>query len=243
MLIKLASLGKCKETSIVERMLWVISNIDKDMAKKVAEGLGMKIPKSIDKPINQAIGADADVPKHQPGKKKDYLDESPALSMANTKFETIATRQIAILAADGFNHAKTKKMMDALKKEGAMVKIVAPHGGNIKCDKGEDHKVDAAIATTESVLFDAIYIADGKESVDTLISHAKYLKFVNETFKYCKAISVDGEGERLLDNSFVADFKKDDAAVHINEPAKKFMDSIAKHRNWKRRELTDMIPV
>ncbi len=89
-------LGKCTHEHIQKRMLWMIAQIDEDLAEKVASNLGLEVPDDIERPINQAIGADADVDSLQPGPKKNYLDESPALSQAKTKFESIATRQIAV---------------------------------------------------------------------------------------------------------------------------------------------------
>ncbi|NEN24405.1 catalase [Cryomorpha ignava] len=235
-------LGKCTYPHIQERMLYHINQIDETLAKKVAEGLGLKIPKKIDQPVNQAIGADADVEKHQPGKKKIYLEKDPALSQANTRFESIATRQVAVLVADGFDMKAYKSMKNALEKDGAMPKVIAPHGGTIKCDQKMDHKVDAAIATTESVLFDAVYIPGGKKAVDALLKEAKFTKFVNEAFKHCKAIAADGDGERLLDNTFVKENKKDNAIL-INAKPEAFKKAIAKHRNWDRMEIAKNIPV
>ena len=235
-------LGKCDNRPIKERMLWLIAQIDKDLAKEVAENIGLKIPKKIEQPINQAIGADADVKKHQPQKKEIYLEESPELSQANTKFDSIATRQIAFLVADGFNMKSFKVMKKALEKENAMIKLVAPHGGIITCDTDMQHKVDASIMTTESVLFDAVYIPDGKKSIDALLKKAKFIKFINEMFKHCKAIAVDGEGERILDASFVSDYKED-KAVSINGKPDSFISMISKHRNWERMEIATEIPV
>ena len=234
-------LGKCKQKYIQERMLWLISQIDEDLANKVANGLGLKVPKSIDKPINQAIGADADVKKHQPPKKKNYLDKDPALSQSNTNFDSIATRQIAVLAADGFSMNDYKTMKKALEKENAMVKIIAPHGGTVTCDEDMEHKVDAAIMTTESVLFDAIYIPGGQKSIDKLLEESKYKKFINEAFKHCKAIAADNEGEKLIDATFLADYK-DDKAVLINIEPKNFIGAISKHRNWDRMDVAKKVP-
>ncbi|WP_046758918.1 catalase [Kordia jejudonensis] len=234
-------LGKCKHTYIKERMLWLISQIDKDLAKQVAEGLGLKIPKKIDEPINQALGADANVKKHQPPKKKNYLDSDGALSQANTKFDSIATRQIAVLVADGFSMSDFKKTKKALEKEGAMLKLIAPHGGTITCDENMEHEVDAAMMTTESVLFDAIYIPGGKKSVNALKNEAKYKKFINEAFKHCKAISADNEGVDLIDETFVADYK-DDATIIINKKPKNFIKAISKHRNWDRMDIASKVP-
>ncbi len=234
-------LGKCNQAHVKERMLWVIQKINADLAKTVANNLGMSIPKQIDQPINQAIGADADVAKHQPGDAKNYLDKAPMLSQANTKFDSIATRQIAALVADGFDMAALKKIKTALEDEGAMVKLIAPHGGTVKCDQDKAHDVDAAISTTESVLFDAIYVAGGDKAVDTMKANSKYKKFINEAFKHCKAIAADGAGETLIDQTFVADHK-DDAAVFINGSAKDFRDAIAQHRNWERRKVAMEVP-
>ena len=234
-------LGKCTHEHIKERMLWLIDQIDNDLAKKVAENLGMSVPKNIEKPINQAIGADADPKKHEPGSKKNYLDADPALSQSNTSFDSIATRKIAVLAADGFDMKGYNKVKTALEKKGAMLKIVAPHGGKIKGDDGETIAVDMAISTTESVLFDAIYIPGGDKSIKKMKSEAKYMKFVNEAFKHCKAIAVDGAGEKFLAETYVKDI--DDEAVLINKKPGDFIKAIANHRNWARRSHVAHIPV
>lgn len=235
-------LGKCTHKHIQERMLWLIAQIDENLADKVAKGLGLKIPRKIEEPINQAIGADAEVSKFQPPKKKIYLDKDPALSQANTKFDTIVSRKIAVLVADGFSMKDFKKMANELIKDGAMLKLIAPHGGTITCDDNMVHKVDASIATTESVLYDAVYIPGGKKSVDELINHKKFIKFINEAFKHCKAIAADNEGERLVEETYMKQFK-DDEAVCINADSKKFIKAVSKHRNWNRLEIAEKIPV
>lgn len=235
-------LGKCNSEAIKERMIWLIAQIDKDLAKKVANGLGLDVPDTIEQPINQAIGADAEVAKHQPGAKKKYLDKSPALSQANTKFDKIVTRKIGVLVADGFSMDDFKKTTDLLKKEGAVVTIIAPHGGKVTCNEGMKHAIDASIMTTESVLYDALYIPGGKKSIATLKQHAKVLKFINETFKHCKAIAVTNEGEDLLDQTYAAKHK-DDKAVFINKATKEFIKAIANHRNWSRSKVASTIPV
>ena len=235
-------LGKCTHKHIKERMLWMIKQIDEGLAKKVSSNIGVDIPKKINEPINQAIGADSIIADYQPGKKKNYLDASPALSQSNTKFNTIATRKIAFLVADGFSMKDYKKMSNALKKEGAMVKIVAPHGGTVKCDTDMDHDVDAAIATTESVLFDAVYIPGGKASAKTLLKDGKFLKFVNEALKHCKAIAADSDAEDFVNETYVSEFK-DDKAIFINGKPQDFIDAIAHHRNWDRSDKIAKIPV
>ena len=235
-------LGKVDHDHIKERMLWLIDQIDHGLAKEVAQNLGMEVPKEIERPINQALGADAEVAKHQPGKKKNYLESSPVLSQANTSFDSIATRQIACLVGDGFSMSDFDKMSKELENGNAVVKLVAPHGGHVKCDKGMEHKVDAAIMTTESVLFDAIYIPGGQKSIDALIEKGKFIKFVKEAFKHCKAIAVDNEGEKILEECQLEDFAED-KAILVNSAPKEFVAAIANHRNWERMEHVEKVPV
>lgn len=234
-------LGKCTQDYIKERMLYLIDKIDKDLAKHVADNLGLKVPSSVEKPINQAIGADDDGTKNEPQKRKDYLDKSEALSQTHIKTDTIATRKIAFLVSDGFNADHVTSMKQALEKENAVVNIVATHGGTVKGSDSKTHKVDAALMTTESVAFDAIYIPGGSKSIKALKENAKAKKFINETLKHCKAIAMDGEGEDLFDDTFGKDFKED-AAVFINKKPSAFIKAIADHRNWDREDKAKMIP-
>lgn len=235
-------LGKCNHKHIKERMLWMIAQIDTDLAEEVAGNLGLSVPDKIEEPINQAIGADANVADYQPGPKKIYLDKSTALSQANTKFDSIATRKIAVLAGNGFKMDDFKTMKSALEAENAICMVVAPHGGSIQCDGGMDHPVDASITTTESVLFDAVYIPGGQSSIDALLKAPKFKKFINEALKHCKAIAADNEGENLLDETYVKDFKND-KSVLINSEPNSFIKAIAQHRNWDRMKETEGIPV
>lgn len=235
-------LGKCTYDHIKERMLYVIKQIDKDLALKVADGLGMKIPSKIDQPVNQAIGADANVEEHQPTPKKEYLKKSAALSLTHLNSDSIATRKIAFLVGDGFNGAQVKKIKEALVSKNAVVHLVAPHGGTVKCDQGKEHPVDAALLTTESVLYDALYIPGSAKSIEALVKAPKSVKFVNETLKHCKALAAEEDTFKLLDKTAISMFDKD-AAILIGKTPKDFIKQIAAHRNWDRQPTAMNIPV
>ena len=234
-------LGKCTYNHIKERMLYILNQIEENLAAKVAKGLGMEIPTEIDTPLNQAIGADADVEKHQPPQKKVYLDKSEALSQTHLSGNSIVSRKIAALVSDGFDGEALMNMKNALEEKGAIIQLIATHGGTVTCDKGKNHQVDAALLTTESVLFDAIFVPGGEESVKDLLAEAKAKKFINESLMHCKAIAVSKEGEQLLDATYGKDFK-DDQAVFINQSADDFAKAIANHRNWNREEKAKSIP-
>lgn len=235
-------LGKCTHKHIQQRMLWMIEQIDEKLAQTVSDNLGIAIPDKIDQPVNQAIGADADVEAFQPGPKKIYLEESPALSQANTRFESIATRQIAVLAGDGFDESSFEKMKKMLEDKKAEVKIIAPHGGTIAGGSGNEFPVHESIATTESVLYDAVYIPGGKESINAILKKPKFIKFLNEALKHCKAIAADTGAQNFLDKTYIPDFDGD-KAIFIGKKPEDFIGAIAKHRNWDRMEQAMELPV
>ena len=59
-------LGNVTIAAIRERMLGILSLVDKTLAKRVADGLGMQVPKKPEQPINQSIPADGKVADYQP---------------------------------------------------------------------------------------------------------------------------------------------------------------------------------
>ncbi len=116
---------------------------------------------------------------------------SAALSMANTIKDSIKTRVIAFLAADGVNASSVMEMQDALKDAGAMVDIIAPHLGTISGAANEIIPVNQSFLTAASVLYDAVYVPGGTNSVGTLAADPDAIHFLNEAFRHCKAIAAD----------------------------------------------------
>ena len=133
-------------------------------------------------------------------------------------------------------------MKDYLEEKNAMVKLIAPTGGTVMCDDNMDHEVDAALFTTESVLFDALYIPGGKKSIEALKSEGKVFKFIHEMYKHCKAMAFDGEAKELLDKSMIEKVE-DDKALFINGEPKAFAKAISQHRNWDREKDAMKLPI
>ena len=123
-------------------MLGLLNQVDKTLAKEVADELGLKVPAKPEQPMNHSIPADGNPARFQPKFVDQGLDNSEALSMANTVKDSIATRKIAILAADGVNGTAVQQMKKALEAEGAVVEIIAPRLGEIKAMKGAVIPVD-----------------------------------------------------------------------------------------------------
>ena len=226
-------LGKLQSNVIRERMLGILTQVDKTLAAKVADGLGMSIPKQPMYPINHSVPADGIQKNYEPIKMKQSIKKSDALSMANTIKNTIKTRCIAILAGNGVDENSLTAMKNALEAEGAKTKIVAPKLGTIKGAAGKEIKVDMSFLNTASVLFDAVYIPSGAKSATALINEPDAIHFVNEAYKHCKAIAANGDGINLLKQSYAAN-KPADAGLIIDKSAKDFIRAIAQHRFWER---------
>jgi len=229
-------LGKVETPAIRSRMVGILSQIDKGLAKNVAAKLGIEVPKP-EQPINHSFGADTDPRSVQPRKVKSSIERSAPLSMENTVKNTIKSRKIAALIADGFDGAQLAAMKKALTAEGAQLKTVAPRLGEIAGADGKAVTADFSFQTAASVLFDAVYVPGGAASVKALSAEPDAVHFVNEAFKHCKAIALTGDAGGFLDATFAANAEKDEAVItggKAAQAAADFIKAIAKHRNWAR---------
>jgi catalase len=237
-------LGKVEVEAIRIRMLGLLSQVDKKLAESVAHALGANVPKKPEEPINHSFGADADPKNHQPIKVKQPIERSEALSMANTRKDSIMTRQVAILIADGIDEKSVNAMKEVLTKEGAVVKLIAPKLGTIKGAYGSSLKAEQSFFTTSSVLFDAVYVPGGEAGVKNLLSTPESVCFVDEAYKHCKAIALNEEGVKLFEETYASkkfskNLNKNEVSalgLIVNGSPKEFAKAIAAHRFWIREE-------
>jgi catalase len=239
-------LGKVETVAIRQRMVGILSQIDKGLAHEVAYGLGLNVPAEPEQPINHSVPADADPQSYQPVSMPGTISTSPALSMAGTVKDSIRTRKIAVLIADGVDGAAVKAMQKALTAEGAVVELIAPRLGQVVSADGTAVPVNKSFLTAASVLYDAIYIPGGANSVATLAATADAVHFLNEAFKHCKAIAADAAAIQVLEATyFYAKLPPaDNEAAGLREGvvigadgsglARQFVAAIKQHRFWER---------
>jgi catalase len=237
-------LGKVETPAIRERMLFLLSQVDKTLANKVAEGLGAEVPAKLDKPMNMSFPADADPKKFQPKKRTQAVETSPRLSMvANPNFpkDNIKTRKVAFLIAEGFDDAAVSGMKEALLTAGAAAVTIAPRLGMLTGANGETAKADFSFLTASSVLFDAVYIPGGDASVAALKNVPEATDFIREAYKHCKTVGASGAAVALLqyiipaDNTDAGVLTARDAATP--KFAADFIKAVAQHRHWDREAL------
>jgi len=222
-------LGKVMNQAVKERMLGLFNQVDRDLVKRIAVGLGMPVP------------AESTATNHG--------QSSPALSIEKMPKDSIQSRKVAILAADGVNGAELMAVRQALKSAGAHPLIVSKMGGTIKSADGKSIPVEQTFLTTASVLFDAVYLPGGKQSIATLKTQGDAVHFINEAFKHCKPIAASGEGVELLMQAELRNIDLSKAksqlqseqgviATQDNQKMNAFADALIQamigHRYWER---------
>jgi len=239
-------LGKVKAVGIRQRMIGILSMVDEGLAAKVAFALGLKVPKAPMQPINHSIPADGNPADYQPLPFEGKLKKSAALSMADTIKDSIKSRKIAILAADGVDVKSLNTVKAAILAEGGVVQVIGPRLGIIKAADNAGISVDESFLTAASVLYDAVYVPGGTDSIAALKAEADAVHFLNEAFKHCKAIAADEMGAKLfevtnfskkLPKEFSDDVVLKQGIVIENDAGKlanQFIKAIAKHRFWER---------
>ncbi len=237
-------LGKVQTVDIRARMLGILAQVDSGLASAVAFALRLTVPKEM--PVNQSVPADADPMHYQSVIQEPSMTTSSALSMAGKGGNTIQTRCIAILAADGVDAKSVAAVKEVLLAEGAAVEIIAPRQNFIQAEDDSEIPVDKSFLTAASVFYDAVYVPGGTNSVATLAACPEAIHFLNEAFKHCKAISADSEALQVLEATYF--FKKlpesyDEGTVlqegivvgnDLPEVAQLFVKAIAQHRFWNR---------
>ena len=227
-------LGKVESRAVRERMIHEFLNrIDHDLAVRVARGIGVEPP---------SAPAGGPVPGALPEVSVDR----------RVRTDSIRSRRVAILAADGVDAAAVNAVKAALEKEGATAEVVSRFGGTLRGTGGEV-EVGKIFLTTASVMYDAVFVPGGRESVDALAGVGEARHFVSEAFKHGKAIGAVGEGADLLAASDLGGLEpaaggdgavtsrmgvvvagSADAGDGGGSFARSFVEAIARHRHWDR---------
>jgi catalase len=247
-------LGKVEVPEIRERMVTILNQVDPQLAERVAEGLGLSSAIKPLKPLNRSVPADGNPADFQPREIKKMLKPSPELSIVRSGLEhgSARTRKVAVLAADGCDGTDMDLLLRTLSAAGAQAKIVAPRLGYLQTKEGKSVKIHFSLLTASSVLFDAVYVPGGDQSVALLSKDLCAREFVFEAYKHAKAIAASGSAAQLFQAAGVLNGSNTpDEAVVVTEKGSseevmsRFIAAIEKHRNWEREKMlhVDLQPV
>lgn len=205
-------LSKVEVEHIPVRLIGNLANVDEGLAQRVADGLGIDVPKA-----NPSARATVD------------LDPSPALSIQRNMLDSIEGRKIGILIADGTEASALDGLKKAITAAGATAFVVSPKVGQAKLSDGKMVKADGQLVGSPSQLFDAVAVLLSKEGCDMLIREAAAIQWVMDAFGHLKAI---GHTEAALPLLQKAGIDPDDGVIAIKDRTG-FIKAAAK-RYWDR---------
>ncbi len=209
-------LSKCGKTAIRSRMVAALRNVDEDLARSVADGLGLaKLP-------------DALPPAREPVRD---LAASPALSILSNGPDSFAGRKLGILVTDG---ADAAKLASAAEEAKVNVELVAPAVGGIEASDGHRVAADQKIDGGPSVLYDAVIVLTAKDGAEALAALPAARDFVTDAYAHCKFIGYTGDATPLFEAAGLSRLM-DDGFISLGETAAaEFISQCAELRFWSR---------
>ncbi len=214
-------LSKVKAKEIRQRVVTeLLSNIDQDLAKYVADQLGLKPGiKSLDS--KKIIS------------KKLSIDAFPA--------PDIKQRKIAVLVHEGANESTVNTIKNWAEENSALAEVLAPNAAPVKSSEGKEIAVDGRQNGEPSVTYDAVVVVDG-DNFDQFKADGVAKHYVLETYKHLKPIVLLGDKSKLLEILNLKEDKSLFVCQNFSEVQDAFKKAIQQHRNWKREEEVKAIP-
>jgi catalase len=227
-------LSKVTVPAIRVRMLSSLVNVSKELAKEVADGLGVSLPDPMPRAARKTVNPE--------------VKQSPALSLTALPGGGIATRKVAVLIAEGMDASLVDALQAELAKAGAVVRLLGIRLGAVKSISGAAVEADATIENSPSVLFDGVIVPGGDRAAQTLAKSGQVLEFLKDQYRHCKTLLVLGAAAAILDKAGIPKAlpsgKPDPGLIVATQGAnagKAFVTALAKHRHVERDQ--DLPPV
>ncbi|HET8636259.1 MAG TPA: catalase, partial [Acidobacteriaceae bacterium] len=213
-------LSKVETPKIRARMVANLLNVDQDLARQVADGLGLReMPKPAD-PARPVLN---------------NLPPSPALSIVRNGPSSFKGRKVGVLLTDGADAALFSALRLALEAEGAMLEVVAPQIGGVTASDGTAIPAKQKINGGPSVLYDAVALMPSAQGVALLAKEATARDFVWDAFAHAKFIAYAEPARRLFEKIGMTEHM-DAGFMALGTPADatRFVETCRKLRFWER---------
>jgi catalase len=166
-------LSKVELEQVPSRMVANLRNVDEELARRVANGLGIDLPK-------KAPAARAPID----------IEPSPSLSIQKNMKATLEGRKVGLLIADGSDADEIAGLKAAIGKAGGTAMIVAPKVGAVKLSDGKSTKADGQLLGSPS-----------EAGCKALMKEGAAVQFVMDAFGHLKAIGASPAAKPLLDKA------------------------------------------
>lgn len=234
-------LSKVKRAHIRENMINQLTNVSLDLAREVAQVLGIEVPNSPVAPVNESKPADADDAHYTSVVRDPRTSTDDALSIIKNVKNADKSRKIGFISTGAYSSDRLKSITEKVEMAGSKLMVVAPTLGKIKNSEGHEVKVDETLFNTASVLYDAIIVGDEAKSSKEILANSKVKEFVMDAFNHCKPILVLSDATTFIDELGLPccrESMKSAAELYIDTDTDTFMASLRKHRHWEREELS-----
>ena len=218
-------LSKVTVPAIRQRMVASLRNVSDELAQGVADQLGMVLPEPLPRAAAQPPAPEVEV--------------SPALSLtARPGDGGVATRKVAILAAEGVDGAAVAAVADMLIRAGVVVRLVGQRIGPLQAEDGSTWDADASLDNHPSGLFDGAVVPGGMDAVGRLQADGRALEFLRDAFRHGKTLMALGAGATLFEAAGITPDASDGGLLTGSgtpaNSAAAFIQALAKHRHPER---------
>lgn len=219
-------LSKVETSAIRKRMVSHLSNIDEQLASRVRTGLGIRDEVQ---PATPAVAPRKD------------LKPSSALSILRNGPSTFSGRKVGALLTEGADAAVFSALRDELKKEGALLEIIAPTVGGVELSNGTQVEAQQKIGGGPSILYDAVVILASDKGIQAVAKNASVTQFVMDAFAHLKFIGWSPAARAVFEKAGIAGMM-DDGFIQLTSAATvpQFVTECRKLRNWSRAEIVSV---
>jgi len=213
-------LSKCGRPAIRARMIAGLRNVHDDLARYVADGLGLGALPDRAGPAREPV---TDLPP------------SPALSILANGPASFGGRKIGVLVTDGADAGLIAGLQAAAEQEGALVEFVAPAIGGVETSDGKRIEADQQIDGGPSVLYDTVALLVSPAGASKLAREPAARDFVTDAYAHCKFIGYTGDAAPLLEATGVSELR-DGGFIELsgNGSAAGFIAACRQLRFWER---------
>jgi catalase len=178
-------LSKVTLDHVRSRVLANLRNVDEDLARRVATGLGVPLPAA-----------------SKPARQPQDLPPAPSLSIVANARNTLEGRKVGVLFGDGSPRKVVEQVAADVRTAGGTPVLIAPQLLGVRTTP-KPLDADGQLAGTPSVLCDAVALVLDESQADALCNDAAAVQFVADAFAHLKAIGHTEGAKALLERAGV----------------------------------------
>ena len=142
-------------------MLGNLLNVDEDLARRVARGIGMPLPAK-----SEALSPVLD------------MKPSDKLSIHKNMKKTLEGRSVGVLVANQTDKGQLDSLLTGIRQAKATPVVIGPTLKGIQLSDGSQIQADAPLAGAPSALFDAVALVLSKEGTEAIMKEVAAVQFV-----------------------------------------------------------------